>query len=259
MSLDQLSLQGKRALVCGASKGIGRATAKLLAARGAHVIALARSQGALEELVGEIHAQGGSAELLVADLDNHAALSEEVGALGTVHIVVHNTGGPKGGPLHKADPSEISAAIHRHVLSAHTILQAVLPGMSEAGYGRWVNVLSTSVREPIPNLGVSNLTRAAMASWSKTLTRELPPGVTINNVLPGYTDTDRLTELAQARAAREGTSFEAVQAAWISQVPEGRLAQPSETAEAIAFLVSPAGGYIRGLSLPVDGGRLRSI
>ncbi|MCA9569893.1 MAG: SDR family oxidoreductase, partial [Myxococcales bacterium] len=146
-----------------------------------------------------------------------------------------------------------------HVGSAQAILQHVLPFMTAEGWGRWVNVLSTSVYEPIDNLGVSNLTRAAMASWAKTLSRELPPGVTINNVLPGFTDTERLTALAAGRAEKSGQTEEAVRESWIAQVPEGRLADPTETAAMIAFLASPDGAYVRGQSIAVDGGRLRGI
>lgn len=153
----------------------------------------------------------------------------------------------------------MEVALGRHLFAAHVLVQQLLPGMREAGYGRIINVLSTSVREPIPNLGVSNLTRAAVASWAKTLSGELPPGVTINNVLPGFTDTERLGSLGEDTASRTGTTLEAVRAGWIAQIPEGRLARPEETAEAIAFLASPAAAYIRGHSIPVDGGRLRSI
>ena len=138
-------------------------------------------------------------------------------------------------------------------------MQRVLPGMREAGYGRFIQVLSTSVREPIPNLGVSNLTRAAVASWAKTLSRELPAGVTINNVLPGFTDTQRLGQLADGISARTGKSQDEVHQGWLAQVPEGRLAQPEELAAVIAFLASPAASFVRGTSIPVDGGRLRSI
>ena len=257
------SLAGRRALVCGASRGIGRATALALAAAGAEVTALARTEDALESLVGEIEAAGGTARALAADLDERDALRTAIAGLlsatGDHHILINNTGGPKGGPLVAAAEEELSVAFGRHVLASHALVQALLPGMTEAGYGRIVNVVSTSVREPIPNLGVSNTIRGAMASWAKSLSRELPPGVTINNVLPGFTDTDRLGQLAQARALREDGSVDGVYTAWIGQVPEGRLARPEETAAAIAWLCSPAAAYIRGVSLPVDGGRLRSI
>ena len=174
-------------------------------------------------------------------------------------ILIHNTGGPKGGPLHQAPAEALRAAFHRHVLAAHQLTQVALPHMRAAGFGRIVNVLSTSVREPIPNLGVSNTIRAAMAGWAKTLSRELPPGVTINNVLPGFTDTERLDSLRSGKATTTSTSEEQVQAAWMAQVPEGRLIRAEETAAAVAFLCSDLGGAVRGVSLPVDGGRLRSI
>jgi len=260
---DELSLDGQHALVCGASRGIGRATASLLAARGARVTLLARTRELLDELVAEIEGAGGSATALVADLDDRAGLASTLDELGRqgppVTILVNNTGGPPGGPLLAAEAAAIEVALGRHLLCAQLLVQKLLPGMKERGYGRIVNVLSTSVREPIPNLGVSNLTRAAVASWAKTLAGELPPGVTINNVLPGFTDTERLTSLGEATAERSGKSVDDVRAGWLAQIPEGRLARPEETAQAIAFLASPAAAYVRGHSLPVDGGRLRSI
>ncbi|MEZ4319596.1 MAG: SDR family oxidoreductase [Myxococcota bacterium] len=247
-------LHGRRALVCGASQGIGRATALEIASLGAEVVLLARRQEPLDALAGEIRGAGGTATVLVADLDAGVPTLPD-----GIQIVVHNTGGPAGGPLIEADADALIGAFRRHVLSAHAIAQQVLPSMRAAGYGRFVNVLSTSVYEPIDNLGVSNLTRAAMASWAKTLANELPPGITVNNVLPGYTDTERLASLAGARAQRSGSTTEAVQEAWANAVPEGRLGRPTETAQVIAFLVSPAASYVRGQSLAVDGGRLRSI
>jgi len=260
---SNLSLAGKHALVCGSSKGIGREAAKLIAARGAEVTLLARSVDALEELAGEIRTAGGAANVLSADLDDRPGLIEALEDLvankGAVHVLVNNTGGPAGGPLLGAETEAMESALGRHLLAAHRMVQTLLPGMKAAGYGRIVNVLSTSVREPIPNLGVSNLTRAAVASWAKTLSNELPPGITINNVLPGFTDTERLSSLGASAAERLGTTTDDVRAGWIAQIPEGRLARPEETAEAIAFLASPAAAYIRGHSIPVDGGRLRSI
>jgi len=257
------SLIGRTALVCGASRGIGRASALALAAAGAHVVLLARSGDRLKAAASEILAAGGAASVVTADLDDRSGLDGVIETLlsehGPVHVLVNNSSGPPGGPLLRAAPEELLTAFGRHVLAGHMLVQKLLPGMRDAGYGRIINVISTSVREPIPNLGVSNTIRGAMASWAKTLSRELPPGVTINNVLPGFTDTERLGSLGASRAAREGTTTEAVKEAWLAQVPERRLAQPEETAAAIAFLASPAAAYIRGTSLPVDGGRLRSI
>ena len=255
-------LEGKRALVCGASGGIGREIAKTFAAAGAEVIALARRRERLEALQSEILAAGGQLQIVVGDLEQREAVCESVKAIleqGAVHILINNTGGPKGGPILKASEDEFVSAFGRHVLAAHRFSQLLVPGMKAEGYGRIINIVSTSVYEPIPNLGVSNTIRGAMASWAKSLARELPAGVTINNVLPGFTDTDRLTQLRQGRAAKSGVSEQAVLDAWIAQVPEGRLAQPEETAQAVLFLASPSASYIRGVSLPVDGGRLRSI
>ncbi len=256
-------LEGRRALVCGASKGIGRATARALAERGAGVAILARDPDRLRIVAEELRALGGDVRILVADLDDRATLVERVTALaadwGAIHLLVNNTGGPASGPLLQATDDAILSAFNRHILAAQALVRALLPGMRDAGYGRIVNVLSTSVREPIDNLGVSNLIRAAHASWSKTLSRELPPGVTINNVLPGYTDTERLSELAAAGAQRSGRTADAVRAEWVGQIPEGRLARPEELGAVIAFLASPAASYVRGVSLPVDGGRLRSL
>jgi len=258
-------LRGRHALVCGASAGIGRATALALAAKGAQITALARRADRLDALLPELRAAGApAARALVADFDDRPGLEASIRQLQSsverpVHILIHNTGGPPGGPLLDASLDALSTAFGRHVLTAHLLAKLLVPGMAAEGYGRIVNVISTSVYEPIPNLGVSNTTRAAMAGWAKSMSRELPPGITINNVLPGFTDTERLGSLADGRAARSGTTADEVRAAWLAQVPEGRLAQAHETAAAIAFLCSPAAAYIRGTSLPVDGGRLRGI
>ena len=262
--LDQKNLTGRSALVCGASAGIGRATALALARGGAAVAVLARRRERLVALLPElIEAGAAGAVAVVADLDDREDLTEKLLVLladfGPVHILINNTGGPPGGPLLEATEAEFLTAFSRHVLAAHRMVQLLVPGMIEAEYGRIINVVSTSVREPIPNLGVSNTTRGAMASWAKSLSRELPSRVTINNVMPGFTDTERLDSLRTAVSGRTGKSELEVQAGWMAQVPEGRLIQPQETAETIAFLASPAGGAIRGVSLAVDGGRLRSI
>lgn len=259
-----LSLSGRHALVCGASAGIGRAVALALAEQGAVVTALARREERLRALVEELRERGApAAHALVADLDDRPTLytrvTQHLDTAGPVHVLVNNAGGPPAGPILEAEASAFEQAFGRHVLASHLLLKAVLPGMREAGYGRIINVISTSVREPIPNLGVSNTVRAAMAGWAKTVSRELPPGITINNILPGFTNTERLDALRTAAAERRGISEEQVQAQWLSQVPEGRLGEPEELAAVAAFLASPAGAFVRGVSLPVDGGRMVSI
>ncbi|TNE47253.1 MAG: SDR family oxidoreductase [Deltaproteobacteria bacterium] len=261
---DALSLQGKHALVCGASAGIGRATALALASLGAEVTALARREDRLSTLVPELEAAGASAaRYVVADLDQRDALEETIKDLlqqhGPVHVWINNTGGPPPGSLLTTNEEQLVTALGRHLLAAQRIMKLVVPGMEEAGYGRIISVLSTSVRAPIPNLGVSNLTRAAMASWSKTLSNELPPNITINCILPGFTATERLSSLAESRANNAGKTVEEVETAWKATIPEGRLGRPEELAATIAFLASPAASYVRGVCIPIDGGRLPVI
>jgi len=258
------SLRERHALVCGASSGIGRAAAIALAERGATVTVLARSESKLESLRPLLLEAGAPAvHVLVADLADPTGLELRLvpwlSAQGPAHILVHNTGGPPAGRLLEAESAALLHAFTQHVLSAHRLVQLLLPGMQQAGYGRIVNVLSTSVREPIDLLGVSNTIRAAMAGWAKTLSRELPPGITINNVLPGYTATERLANLARNTSQRRGISPEAVEAEWREMTPEKRLGQPEEIAAVIAFLVSPAASFVRGVSVAADGGRMRSL
>ena len=260
--MESLPLGQKKALVCGASSGIGRACALALARLGAEVVLVARRRELLQELARAIREDGGLAVVLPADLDAHEALEAAVDAVlgqGPVTILLNNTGGPAPGPLLEATPEAFTAAFRRHVLVAHLLTGKCLPGMRKAGYGRIINIISTSVREPLPQLGVSNTIRGAMAAWAKTLSKELPPGITVNNVLPGLTDTPRLADLREEVARQRGCTAEDVLQEWLSSIPEGRLARPEEVAAAVAFLATPSAEYIRGHSLPVDGGRLQSI
>lgn len=260
-----MDLQGKHALVCGASSGIGKAAALALAGRGAVVTGLARDRAALEKLLPELEQAGApAAHALPADLDERddamRRVERHLAKHGPVHILVNNAGGPPSGRLLEvADEAAFLVPFGRHVLASHRLTRLVLAGMEEAGYGRIVNIISTSVREPIPGLGVSNIVRAAMAAWAKTLNRELPRGVTINSVLPGYTDTPRLASLKSQIARRTGQSEAEVMAGWVDATPEARLGRPEELGEVIAFLASPAAGFVRGVVLPVDGGRLMGI
>jgi 3-oxoacyl-[acyl-carrier protein] reductase len=263
MPLDT-SLAGRHALVCGASAGIGRAAALAIAGLGARVTALARSREKLDELLPALRAAGApEAFALTADLDDRPALdralADHLERRGAVHVLVNNTGGPKPGPLVEAEEGALLEAFGRHLLASHLLVRRVLPGMKAAGYGRIVNVVSTSVREPIPNLGVSNTVRAAVAAWAKTLSKELPPGITINTVLPGFTDTERLASLAKGTADRLGKTVDDVRAGWLAVIPEGRVGRPEELGAVIAFLASPAASYVRGVTIPVDGGRLNGI
>ncbi|HEX7029585.1 MAG TPA: SDR family oxidoreductase [Gammaproteobacteria bacterium] len=256
-----LDLTGRRALVCGASEGIGRATAVELAAMGAQVTVMARRGGALDAVVAAL--PGSGHDRLVADFDDTAALEtliDETLARRDYTILVNNAGGPPGGPITAARAEDFLAAFRRHLVANQLLVQGVLPGMRKLGFGRIVNIVSTSVYEPIPGLGVSNTIRAAVAGWSKTLAREVAAeGITVNNVLPGFTNTGRLEKLFSAKAEKTGQLPDAIANAALAQVPAGRFAEPEETAAAIAFLASPAAAYITGVSLPVDGGRLHAI
>jgi len=260
-----LDLKGKHALVCGGSQGIGHAAAIELATLGADVTLLARSPDALEKALTALprtHAAQRHATI-AADMNEHTGLREKVDAAANahaVHILVNNTGGPPGGPAHTAALDDFRIAFNQHLMAAQIVLQAVLPGMQAAGYGRIVNVISTSVKEPIRNLGVSNTIRGAMASWAKTLATELGPhGITVNNVLPGYTKTQRLDQILGDRAKTTGKSEDEIAKTMLSTVPLGRFAESAEIASVIAFLATPAAGYINGINVPVDGGRTLSL
>jgi|TARA_B110000438_G_scaffold97711_1_gene96739 3-oxoacyl-[acyl-carrier protein] reductase len=253
-------LKGKTALVCGASKGIGRATALMLARAGAQVIICARSDEELMKLSNEMH--GDNHIILNLDLENISTLEVEINNLikkQPIHILVNNSGGPPGGPLLSNTIDDFEGPFKRHLYAAHTITRILTPVMEKEGYGRIVNIISTSVREPIDNIGLSNTLRGAMGSWSKSLSRELKPCITINNILPGFTDTDRLGSLAESISTRTGDSIEEVQNRWMNSVPIERLIDPFETGAAVTWLCLPSSGAIRGISLAVDGGRMRSI
>lgn len=260
-----ISLTGKRALVCGSTQGIGRACAIELASLGASVTLLARDKAKLADAAGSLPAQNQQRHnFLAADFSRPDEVKSVVaGALGAGspwHILINNTGGPAAGTAIDAAPEQYLAAFSAHVVCNQILVQLLAPGMKQARYGRIINIISTSVKQPIPNLGVSNTIRAAVASWAKTLAAELGPhGITVNNVLPGYTETERLASLITGRASKQNTSPDKVTQELIATIPAGRFAKPEETAAAVAFLSSPAAGYINGINLPVDGGRLGTL
>lgn len=259
-----LDLRGRHALVCGGSEGIGRAAAHELALLGADVTLLARREDALRAAADALPRSGAQRHgVLVADVARTDALSAAVEALCATRpaqILVNNTGGPPGGPAHSAAIDAYQDAFNRHVLAGQTLVQALLPGMRVAKWGRIVNVVSTSVYEPIPNLGVSNTIRGAVASWAKTLSRELAAdGITVNNVLPGYTLTQRLDQILADRSRATGKTADEVAQAMLGSVPAGRFADAQEPGGVIAFLCSPAAAYVNGQSIAVDGGRMQSI
>jgi len=259
-----LDLGGRHALVCGASEGIGRAAAIELAALGASVTVLSRRADALRDVVAALATGDGREHaFVVADSDDTEGLGRAVASVAArrrVEILVNNTGGPPGGPVADAPLDAFNAAFRRHLLANQALLQAVLPGMRAARWGRVVNVVSTSVREPIAGLGVSNTVRGAVASWAKTLSRELAPdGITVNNVLPGFTETGRIRQIIGDRAKKEGRGEDDIRREMEAAIPARRFATPDETGGVIAFLCSPAAGYVNGVSLAVDGGRMVSI
>lgn len=259
-----LDLRGRHALVCGASAGIGRALAMELAAMGARITLLARHPEPLDQALHALPSATTQAHARHAlDLADSAALQALIDgplAARDVDILVNNSGGPPGGRVIDAPLEAFEHAFAPHLLASHRLVQALVPGMRTRGFGRIINIVSTSVYEPIPGLGVSNTLRAAVAGWAKTLSRELASdGITVNNVLPGYTRTRRIREIVEARVNKEGRSVEQVEADMLAHVPAGRMAEAHEVAAAAAFLASPAAAYISGVSLAVDGGRMQSI
>lgn len=259
-----LDLTGRRAVVCGSTRGIGKAIAHELALLGAAVTLLARNEAALKNTCAELApVVGHRHEYLVADFNFPEKLESVIRtyAAGTqVHILVNNTGGPPAGSVIAADMQQFREAFAAHVLCNQILAQAVVKGMKDAGFGRIINVISTSVKIPIPGLGVSNTIRGAVANWAKTLSHELAPfGITVNNVLPGATMTDRLGEVMAITAEKSGKSTDEVREDMIRHIPAGRIAAAKEVAAAAAFLATPAAGYINGINLPVDGGRTGSL
>ncbi len=261
----RIDLQGKHALVGGASRGIGRAIAESLAECGASVTLMARNGELLAEVCDGLARYGEQAhDYIAVDFDQpeelRRAVSARFGVGGTVHVLINNTGGPPGGPAFAADIAEFETAFKRHLICNQILAQVCIPTMRAARYGRIINIISTSVKQPIPGLGVSNTIRGAVANWAKTLASELgPDGITVNNILPGATATDRLESIMNKKADKLGMSYEDVSAATRREIPAQRFAEAWEIAAAAAFLASPLASYINGINVPVDGGRTASL
>jgi len=256
-----IRLEGLHALVGGGTQGIGQAAAIGMARLGARVTLLARDAGKLEQAVGGLDVSHGQRHgYVVADMADtaalHTAITAHIAAHGPVDILLNNTGGPPPGLAHEAPIEAYEQAFRLHLLAFQTLVLAVVPGMKERHRGRIINVISTSVKVPLPNLGVSNTIRGAVAQWSKTLATELGPfNITVNNVLPGATATGRLQAIIANKAKKTGgTEAEAV-SEMLAEIPLRRFAEPEEVANAICFLAGPSGAYINGINLPVDGGR----
>ncbi|CAA9213888.1 MAG: 3-oxoacyl-[acyl-carrier protein] reductase [uncultured Adhaeribacter sp.] len=260
-----LNLKQKQAMVCGSTQGIGKAIALELAQMGASVTLVARNEEKLKDTLTELdQSVGQQHDYICADFSDQDDLATKIqGYIATkpaVHILINNTGGPAGGPILEAQPDEFKQAFSNHLICNHILVQAVAPLMKQAGYGRIINIISTSVKQPLPGLGVSNTIRGAVANWAKTLSLELAPfGITVNNVLPGATVTGRHTSLIEARAQKTGQSIAQIEADLLAGIPAGRFAAPAEVAAAAAFLASPAAGYINGINVPVDGGRTGNL
>lgn len=260
-----IDLTGKNAIVCGSTQGIGRAIANQFAACGANVVLIARNEESLREVLRELKTdKKQNHNFIVADFSDpeglRAKLKNYVSENPPVHILVNNTGGPKGGEIHKAETAEFEAAFKNHLVCNQILVQAVYEGMKKENYGRIINIISTSVKQPIRNLGVSNTIRAAVANWSKTLSVELAPyGITVNNILPGATKTERLYSIFEARSKASGKPVGEIEAEFLAEIPAGRFAEAEEPAYTAAFLASPLAGYINGINVPVDGGRLNCL
>ena len=256
-----LNLTGKNALVCGSSQGIGLGTAQEIALLEANVILFARNEESLTKAMESLDISKGQTHgILVADFLDTEAVKKAIKGNNEFHILVNNTGGPPGGLAIDADESEFLRGFNSHLINNQNLVKAIVPFMKSEGYGRIINIVSSSVKAPIAGLGVSNTIRGAVNSWSKTLASELGRfGITVNNVLPGSTETGRIYDLMNAVAKRENRKPDDVEAEWRAMVPAGRFAETREIGAAAAFLASPAASYINGISLMVDGGRTNCL
>jgi len=259
-----LNLKNRNALVCGSTQGIGKASAMALAEQGANVTLIARNEEKLKQVLSELPNTYQNHNYIVADFLNPDDLGEKVAiclnTVGTYHILINNTGGPPSGSIFTAELEDFEKAFTQHLKSNHILVQTVVPGMKESDFGRIINIISTSVKQPLDGLGVSNTIRGAVANWSKTLANELAEyGITVNNVLPGATATTRLSEIISNKAEKTSKTVEEISKGMKNSIPAKRFAQPGEIANAVVFLASEAASYITGINVPVDGGRTKSL
>lgn len=259
-----LSLIGKNALVSGSTQGIGKAIAIELALLGANVTLLARNEKALLESLNDLDTSKGQIHHFevadFADTQSVNSAATKITQQRNIHILVNNSGGPSAAPIIAENAEKFIAIFNQHLICNQILAQAVLNGMKADAYGRIINVISTSVKQPLKNLGVSNTIRGAVASWAKTWSFEVAPfGITVNNVLPGATATNRLKTLIEIKSGKTNNPIDAVEAEMLHEIPAGRFGEPSEIAALAAFLASPAAAYINGTSIPVDGGRTAAI
>jgi 3-oxoacyl-[acyl-carrier protein] reductase len=259
-----LDLTQKHALIGGSSQGIGLATAKALANLGANCTLLARNEELLKESISQLNTNKGQKhQYLVVDYSQPEQLKSTLSKFletNTIDILINNTGGPAGGPIIEASTEQFLNTFQQHLVCNHILTQLVTPGMKSAGYGRIINIISTSVKVPLKGLGVSNTIRGAVASWAKTMANELGSyNITVNNVLPGATSTNRLASIIENKAQKTHTEQATIEEEMISEIPMKRFGLPEEIANVVAFLASPAASYVNGTSIPVDGGRTGSI
>jgi 3-oxoacyl-[acyl-carrier protein] reductase len=259
-----LSLEEKTAVVCGSTQGIGLAIAEELALLGANCILISRNESALQEALHKLDIASRQLHSYeVADFSKPEQVKtviQKIVSSHTIHILINNTGGPPPGPAIDATEDEFTAAFNQHLICNQILVKAVVPGMKEANYGRIINVISTSVKIPHKNLGVSNTIRGGVASWAKTLANELGQfNITVNNVLPGFTSTQRLRSVIEGNAARRNVDREAIEKEMLREIPMNRFGDVAEIASVAAFLASPAASYVNGVSIQVDGGRTGSI
>ena len=259
-----LSLKDKTALICGSTQGIGLAIAIELSQLGANCILMARNETSLKNALEQLDAsQGQHHNFIVADFSNPDEVKDLITAFTgkqNIQILINNTGGPASGPATEASEDEFLSAFNQHLICNHILAKAVIPGMKKDGYGRIINIISTSVKIPLPNLGVSNTIRGAVASWAKTMANELGQfNITVNNILPGATRTQRLENIISNNAAKANKTVDEMEMNMQKEIPMKRFGEAAEIAAVAAFLASPAASYVNGTSIPVDGGRTGSL